>query len=199
MACNPTGTFTGPGSFGAFSNSSSLDCVSITNHAVFNGNVANGVGGTIGSPASPQPGALSIDASTINGAVQNSGHINASGGTLNGISVTGSSVVTNGIINNSTGTIGVSGVSGNLVGINVTQSSFNGNITNNGLITVTSGSGASASAVGIGVGGGGGGAPQVIGPSTIKPSTISAPSASGAFGGATSSTSGGHKSLKPHH
>jgi len=185
MACNPGGTLTGPGPFGAFSNSSNLDCVAITNHAVVNGNVTNGVGGAIGSPASPQPGALSIDASTINGAVQNSGHIAASGGTLNGISVTGSSVVTNGIINNRTGTIGVSGLSGNFVGINVNQSSFSGNITNNGLITVTSGGGASASAVGIGIGGGTGGGPQ---PLTLK--TTSSIKTTSAPGGVTPLSSG---------
>jgi hypothetical protein len=194
MACNPAGTFAGPGSFGAFSNSANLDCVAITNHAVVNGNVANGVGGVIGSPGSPQPGALSIDASTINGSVQNSGHITASGGTLNGIGVTGSSVVTNGIINNRTGTIGVSGLSGNLVGINVNQSSFSGNITNSGVITVTSGGGASASAVGIGIGGGAGGGPQST---TLK--TTSTIKTTSTAGGVTPLSVGGSKGHGPHH
>jgi hypothetical protein len=193
LACNPAGTFTGPGTFGAFSNSSTLDCVTITNHALVNGNVVNGVGGVIGSPGSPQPGALSIDASTINGSVQNSGHITASGGTLNGISVTGSSVVTNGIINNRTGTIGVSGLSGNLVGISVNQSSFSGNITNSGLITVTSGGGASASAVGIGIGGGVGGGLQ---PLNLK--TTSAIKTTSAPGGVTPLSSGSSKGHGTH-
>jgi hypothetical protein len=176
-ACNPGGTITGPGSFGAFSNFGTLDCVSIKNHAVVHGNVHNGASGVIGPPGSPQPGSLSIDSSTISGAVQNSGHIFASGGTPAGINVTGSSVITNGIINNSTGTISVNGNGGNAVGINLSLSSFSGNITNNGVINASN---ASGSAVGIQVGGGGG-----VGPLLINPSTLNSPTTPGGSGGVT--------------
>jgi hypothetical protein len=79
-ACNPGGTITGPGSFGAFSNFGTLDCVTITNNAVVNGGVSNGSTGVIGPPGTPAPGSLSIDNSTISGAVQNSGHIFAGTG-----------------------------------------------------------------------------------------------------------------------
>ncbi len=149
-ACTLDGTITGPGSFGAFANFGTLDCVAITNSAVVHGGVSNGASGVIGPPGSPAPGSLWIDSSTISGAVQNSGHIFASGGTPAGINVTGASVITNGIINNRTGTIGVSGSGGSAFGIHVNVSSFTGGITNSGIITVTN---ASGSAVGIEVGG----------------------------------------------
>jgi hypothetical protein len=177
LACSPGGTITGPGAFAAFMNSGTLDCVTITNHAAVNGGVSNGSTGVIGSPASPQPGSLAIDSSTINGSVQNSGHIFASGGTPVGINVTGGSVITNGIINNSTGTIGVSNTTGHSIGINVSQSSFSGGITNNGVISVTSSAG---SAVGISVGGSGG-----VGPAPINPTSVTTPKTT------TSTTTGG--------
>jgi len=177
-ACNPGGTITGPGSFGAFDNLGTLDCVTITNHARVNGGVSNGSTAVIGSPGSPQPGSLSIDNSTISGAVQNSGHIFASGGTRSGISVTGGSVITNGIINNKTGTIGVNVSGGSGFGIQVSQSSFTGGITNNGLISVTNSSG---SAVGIQVGGSGG-----VGPAPINPSSVNTPTTSSTTGSVTS-------------
>ncbi len=149
-ACNSSGTITGPGAFGAFSNFGTLDCVTVTNHATVNGNVSNGSTGVIGPSSSPAPATVSIDNSTINGAAQNSGHIFASGGTPGGISVTGGSVVTNGITNSSTGTINVTGSGPSAFGIQVSQSSFTGGITNSGVIVVNNSSG---SAVGIQVGG----------------------------------------------
>jgi hypothetical protein len=176
-ACSPGGTITGPGAFGAFTNSGTLDCVTITNNATVSGGVSNGSTGVIGSPGSPQPGSLSINSSTINGSVQNSGHIFASGGTPAGINVTGGSVITNGIINNSTGTIGVSNTTGNSIGINVSQSSFSGGITNNGVISVTNSSGG---AVGISVGGAGG-----VGPTPIKPSSVTTPTTTTTTGSVT--------------
>lgn len=186
-ACSPAGTRTGSGTFSGFSNSGSLDCISITNLAIINGNVSNGATGVLGPPGAPAPGTLSIDNSTINGAIQNSGHINASGGTLNGISVTGGSVVTKGIINNSTGTISASG-NGNLVGINVNQSSFSGNITNNGLITVTS----SNSAAGISVGGG-------AGPQPLAPNSLSTVKTTSTPGGITPPLSTSLRGRSPRH
>ena len=152
-ACDAAGTITGPGAFGAFANFGTLDCVTITNNATVNGSVSNGSTGVIGPPSSPAPGSLSINGSTINGSLQNSGHIFASNGTPAGISVTGGSVITNGIINNSAGTIGVNANGGSAFGIQVSQSSFAGGITNNGVITVTNSSGGAA---GVSIGGGGG-------------------------------------------
>ena len=185
-ACNPNGTITGPGSFGAFSNFGTLDCVTITNGAVVHGAVSNGSTGVIGPPGSPAQGSLSIDSATISGAVTNSGHIFASGGTPAGINVTGSSVVTNGIINNSTGTIGVNASGGSGVGIGVNVPTFTGGITNSGVITVTS---ASGSAAGIQVGGGGGLSPAPINPSSINPPTTSG---GGVTSLSNSSTKGKH-------
>jgi hypothetical protein len=184
LACNPNGTITGPNSFGAFENFGKLDCVAITNHATVHGNVSNASTGVIGPPAAPVPGSLAIDNSTISGAVQNSGHIVASGGTPAGINVTGSSVITNGIINNSTGTIAVNASGGAGVGINLNVSSFTGGITNNGVIAVTNSSG---SAVGIQIGGGGG-----MGPAPINQSSLNTPTTSGASGATTASSKGKH-------
>jgi hypothetical protein len=185
LACSPGGTITGPGAFGAFTNAGTLDCVTITNNATVNGGVSNGSTGVIGSPGSPRPGSLSIDSSTINGSVQNSGHIFASGGTPAGINVTGGSVITNGIINNRTGTIGVSGTGGSAFGIRVSQSSFTGGITNSGVISITNSSG---SAVGISVGGSGG-----VGPAPINPSSVNTPTTSGTTGSVTSFSGRGRR------
>jgi len=143
LACSPMS-----GSFAAFSNTGTIDCLNF-NNATVNGNVSNSSTGVIGPPASPAPASVLINNTSINGSLQNSGHINASGGTPGGISVTGGSVITNGIINNSTGTIGVTGSGPTAFGIQVSQSSFSGGITNNGVINVTN----TGSAVGIQVGG----------------------------------------------
>lgn len=177
-ACDAAGTITGPGFFAAFENFGTLDCVTITNNATVNGSVSNASTGVIGPPSSPAPGSLSINGSTVNGSVQNSGHIFAGGGTPAGISVTGGSVITNGIINNSTGTIGVNANGGSAFGIQVSQSSFAGGITNNGVIVVTNSSG---SAAGISIGGGGGG--QVAPSSNQSP--LNTPT-TGITGGVTS-------------
>jgi len=178
LACSPGGTITGPGSFGAFDNLGTLDCVTITNHAVVNGGVSNGSTGVIGPPGSPAPGSLSINNATINGSVQNNGQIFASGGTPAGISVTGGSVITNGINNNTTGTIGVSANGGSAFGIQVSQSSFTGGITHSGVINVTNSSG---SAVGVQVGGSGG-----VGPAPINPTSVNTPTTTSTTGIVTS-------------
>lgn len=161
--------FTGPADFPGFENFSHIDCVAVTNGAKVHGNLSNAQTGVIGSPSSPQPATVSIDNSTISGAVQNSGQINASGGTPGGIKVTGGSVIGSGIINNSTGTISVNVSAPTAFGIQVSQSSFSGGITNNGAIIVNNSSGNSA---GIQVGGGGSPPPP---PAPINPASLSAP------------------------
>jgi hypothetical protein len=143
-ACSPMS-----GSFAFFTNNSTLDCLNF-NNATVNGGVTNSSTGTIGPPSTPAPASVTVNNTSINGSLANSGHINASGGTPGGISVTGGSVITNGIINNSTGTISVSGSGPSAFGIQVSQSSFSGGITNSGVINVSNSSG---SAVGIQVGG----------------------------------------------
>ncbi len=163
------------GTIGGFTNTGTVDCFNFNNATVTSG-VSNSSTGVIGSPASPQPGSVNLNNTTINGSLQNSGRISASGGTPAGINVTGGSVVTNGIINNKTGTIGVNASGSSAFGIHVNQSSFSGNITNNGVISVTNSSG---SAVGIAVGGTGG-----SGPAPIKPTSLNT-SASSPTGGVT--------------
>jgi hypothetical protein len=157
----------GPADFPGFENLGSLDCLSVTNNARVHGNVSNGSTGVIGSPASVQPATVLINNATISGAVQNSGTINAGGGTPGGILVTGGSVVTNGIVNNGGGTIAVGGTGGSAFGIKVSQSSFAGGITNSGVITVSS----TGSAVGIQIGGGSPPPP----PASINPSSTGTP------------------------
>ena len=87
-ACQPLGTF-GGGDFPAFTNSGTLDCISITNNTNMHGNLSNASTGVIGPPGGSVPATVWIDSSTISGAVQNSGQINASGGSPGGIKVTG--------------------------------------------------------------------------------------------------------------
>lgn len=138
------------GTFAFFSNTGSVDCLNF-NNATVNGNLSNTSTGTIGPPSSPAPGSLVVNGSTIGGSLQNSGRINASGGTPGGILVTGGSVVGGGIINNRTGTINVNASGPSAFGIQVSQSSFSGGITNSGVIVVNNSSGSS---VGISVTGG---------------------------------------------
>jgi hypothetical protein len=163
-ACSPMS-----GSFTFFTNTGTTDCLNF-NGATVHGNVSNSSTGVIGPPGAPAPASLVINNSTINGSLSNSGHINASGGTPGGISVTGGSVITNGIINNITGTIGVNASGPSAFGIQVSQSSFSGGITNNGVINVTNSSG---SAVGIQVGGG---VSPPSPPAPINPSSLTTPS-----------------------
>ncbi|HKX11413.1 MAG TPA: hypothetical protein VJN67_24645 [Stellaceae bacterium] len=144
-ACSPTS-----GTFAFFTNTGSVDCFNF-NNATVTGNLSNTSTGTIGPPSSPAPGSLVVNSSTIGGSLSNSGQINASGGTPNGIVVTGGSVVGGGIINNSTGTINVNASGPSAAGIKVSQSSYSGGITNSGVIVVNNSSG---SAVGISVTGG---------------------------------------------
>ena len=144
-ACSPMS-----GAFAFFSNTGSVDCFNF-NNATVTGSVSNTSTGTIGPPSSPAPGSLVINSSTIGGSLSNSGQINASGGTPGGILVTGGSVVGGGIINNSTGTIHVNTSGPSAFGIQVSQSSYSGGITNSGVIVVNNSSG---SAVGISVTGG---------------------------------------------
>ena len=158
----------GPADFPGFENLGSLDCLSVTNNARVHGNVSNGSAGVIGAPASVQPATVLINNATISGAVQNSGTINAGGGTPGGILVTGGSVVTNGIVNNGGGTIAVGGTGGSAFGIKVSQSSFTGGITNSGVITVSS----TGSAVGIQIGGG---SPPPPPPASINPTSSGTP------------------------
>ena len=161
-ACSPMS-----GSFAFFSNSTTLDCVNF-NNATVNGNVSNTSTGVIGPPSAPAPATVTINNTTINGSLSNSGHINASGGTPGGISVTGGSAVSGGIINNSTGTISVSASAPNAFGIQVSQSSFTGGITNSGVINVNNSSG---NAVGIQVTGGSSPPPPPPPPAPINPGT----------------------------
>ena len=170
---------TGPADFGAFLNTGTIDCLSVSNNARVHGNLSNGSTGVIGPPSSSQPAAMSINNSTISGAVQNSGQVFAGGTTPGGILVTGGSVVGNGIINNKTGTISVGGTGGTAFGIKVSQPSFSGGITNNGVITVTN----SGSAAGIQVGGGGPSPPPP--PAPIHTTSVNSPSTNSGTGGAT--------------
>jgi hypothetical protein len=167
-ACQSLGTFAG-GNFPAFTNFGTLDCINITNHTTLNGNLSNASTGVIGPPGGSVPATVSIDSSTISGTVQNSGQINASGGSPGGIKVTGGSVIGGGIINNKTGTINVNVSGPSAFGIQVAQSSFTGGITNNGAIVVNNSSGSS---VGIQVGGGSSPPPP---PASINPSSLTTP------------------------
>lgn len=164
--------FTGPADFLAFENFSHIDCVAVTNGAKVHGNLSNGSTGVIGPPSSPQPATMSIDNSTVSGAVQNSGQIFAGGGTPGGIKVTGGSVITNAIINNGTGTISVNGAGASAFGIGVSQSSFTGGITNSGVIVVNNSGG---SAAGIQVGGGLSPPPPPSPPASINPGSLNTP------------------------
>src|SRR5579872_3881198 len=183
-------TSVGPGDAGPFANfATNLDCLTV-HQANVHGNVSNASGGVIGPPGSAQPATVLINNSTISGAVQNSGTINAGGGTPGGILVTGGSVVTNGIVNNGGGTIAVSGTGGSAFGIKVSQSSFSGGITNSGVITVSS----SSSAVGIQIGGSSPpppppSPPPPPPPASINPTSLNSPSIT-----TGTTTSGGGKS-----
>ncbi|MGH7122790.1 MAG: hypothetical protein ACREFI_00350 [Stellaceae bacterium] len=178
---------TGPADFLAFENTGVLDCVSVTNGARVHGNLSNGSTGVIGPPASSQPATVSINNSTISGAVTNSGQILAGGTTPGGILVTGGSVVSSGVVNNTTGTISVSGTGGSAFGIKVSQSSFSGGITNNGVITVTN----TGNAVGLVVGGSS--PPPPPPPASINPGS---PVITGSTV-TTTNTSGGRKHRQP--
>ncbi|MGH7125162.1 MAG: hypothetical protein ACREFI_12370 [Stellaceae bacterium] len=119
-----------------------------------NGDVVNEPAGQIGSASSPAQTGIAVDNATINGAIVNTGVINASGAA---ISVTGSSVVTDGIKNEGGAMVhatgdrpAADGKAGRAVGIAVSGGQFFGGITNSGTITVVGGRGP---ALGIGVGG----------------------------------------------
>jgi hypothetical protein len=193
-ACSPPGS----GPFAAFENFGTIDCVSLNNTTV-HGNVTNGSTGKIGPPSSPVPATVTINNSTIGGAVQNSGQVSASGGTPGGILVTGGSVVGNGIVNNKTGTISVSGTGNSAFGIKVSQSSFSGNITNSGVINVTNSSG---SAVGLLITGGGSSPPPPPPPpASINPGSLGTPTITTTSKITPTSTGGGTtwSSGKPKH
>jgi hypothetical protein len=184
LACSPT-----TGDFAFFTNNTTLDCLNLTT-ATVHGNVTNTSTGVIGSPSTPAPATVQINNTTINGTLQNSGQIKASGGTPGGISVTGGSVITKGIVNTSTGTIGVSASGPSAFGIQVSQSSFSGGITNNGVISVTNSSG---SAVGIQVGGGGVSPPPPPAPINPSSSTTSTTTTSNVVTSSNTNTGGGRR------
>jgi len=154
LACDHSIALSGSASTGDVSNGGSIGCVTVSDHAVVNGNVVNEAPGKIGAASSKPETGISVDNATINGAIVNSGVINAGGAA---ISVTGSSVVTDGIKNeggatvNTTGdTAAPGGEGGRAVGIAVSGGRFFGGITNTGTITVIGGR---SRATGIGVGG----------------------------------------------
>jgi hypothetical protein len=146
-ACNPSVVVSGPGSSGAVSNSGTLDCITVKDGAVVNGDVTNEAGGTIGTAASKEAG-IAVHDATINGAIVNRGVISTTTGPA--ISVTGKSAVSGGIQNDGNATVTGGGAGGGARGISVTGASMTGGITNTGTIIVTSGKGR---AVGIGIGG----------------------------------------------
>src|SRR5689334_3982662 len=79
LACNPSITLSGPASTGDITNTGSVDCILVSDHATVNGNIVNEPTGTIGSAASRPGTGIAIDNATINGAIVNNGVINATG------------------------------------------------------------------------------------------------------------------------
>ena len=146
LACNPSVVVSGPGSSGNISNSGTVDCVVIKDHAVVNGDVTNEQGGTIGATGSPEQAGIAVHDATINGAIVNRGVISTAGPA---ISITGKSAVTGGVRNDGDARVDTGGAGGNAQGISVSGATMTGGITNTGTIIVTTGKGR---AVGIGIG-----------------------------------------------
>ena len=166
------------GTVATVSNSSPAgDCILVNNNALVTGNVVNTGVLTAAGPAAPSTTGITIDNSTINGTVTNSGTINAS---VNGIAIVNNATVLGGIANSTTISAGSAGIivggspSSTSISLSATVSTFAGSITNAGTI---SGAGA-----GILVGGN----PRGGGPTSLTVITVST-SVSNFAGGITNS------------
>jgi uncharacterized protein with beta-barrel porin domain len=134
-----------------FTNPGALICIDATGQA-FTGNITNATGASItaAGAAAPTRTGITVNNSTVTGAIFNAGHITASPASGNGIFVTNNATVTSGISNSGTITAPSADgifVGGNATAVNatVTIATFGGGITNSGKI--------SAAVDGIAVGG----------------------------------------------